>query len=92
MIADELRPQADLAASTKVPELAMGTWIYDGQERLFLLDAVSFEFFGFAADAQQGLDQDQYQEHRSGSGWLREDAVLSRLSWKNKERLYMVMQ
>lgn len=91
MIADELRPQADLAASTKVPELAMGTWIYDGQERLFLLDAVSFEFFGFAADAQQGLDQDQYQEHRSGSEWLREDAVLSRLSWKNKERFYQVM-
>ena len=57
MRADELRPQADLAASTKVPELAMGTWIYDGQERLFLLDAVSFEFFGFAADAQQGLTE-----------------------------------
>ena len=51
MIADELRPQADLAASTKVPELAMGTWIYDGQERLFLLDAVSFEFYTKSTEA-----------------------------------------
>ena len=52
---------------------------------------MSFEFFGFAADAQQGLDQDQYQEHRSCSEWLRDDSVLSRLSWKNKELFYRVM-
>lgn len=101
MRSDELRPQADLAASTKVPELAQGTWIYDGQEHLFLLDAVSFEFFGFAAEAQQGQqgqqghdphDQGQSTEHSSVSEWLSEDAVLSRLSWNNKERFYRVMQ